>query len=167
MVKKFILVGTLLITPLVLGACMAGIVPAGPERAEALLDSTAGNSVSGKVSMTQTSKRLRVVAEVSGLPPGAHAIRIHEKGDCSAPDASSAGDYFRPPGVPDRSDDLPQLVANRKGLAKLVVYIDRAALLESEMNIIGRSVVVHGFTAEPRNPQASGTRLACGVIVKK
>ena len=100
MVKKFILVGTLLITPLVLGACMAGIVPAGPERAEALLDSTAGNSVSGKVSMTQTSKRLRVVAEVSGLPPGAHAIRIHEKGDCSAPDASSAGDYFRPPGVP-------------------------------------------------------------------
>lgn len=166
--KKFILLGAL-ISPLLLGACMAGIVSAGPERAEVLLDSTAGNSVSGKVSFVQTGTRLRVVAEVSGLTPGAHAIRIHEKGDCSAPDASSAGGYFKPAGMPGKNDELPQLIANARGLAKLVVYIDLAALEDGEMTIVGRSVVVHAAPLDAANPAAGslGGRLACGVIVKK
>ena len=155
--KKFILLGPL-ISPLILGACMAGIVPAGAERAEALLDTTQGNSVSGKVSFTEAGNKLRVIAEVSGLTPGAHVIRVHEKGDCSAPDASSAGGYFRPSVTPEKSGELPQLIANAKGLAKLVIYIDQAALEKGEMNIVGRSVVVQAV---------GGARLACGVIVKK
>ncbi len=158
--KKFILLGAL-ISPLILGACMAGIVSSGPQQAEVLLDSTAGNSVSGKVSFVNTGNRLRVVAEVSGLTPGAHAIRIHEKGDCSAPDASSAGGYFKVAGAPQKEGDLPQLIANAKGLAKLVVYIDQAALEAGEMSILGRSVVVHATA------NTSGGRLACGVIIKK
>ena len=35
-----------------------------------------------------------VVARLSGLAPGNHGFHIHENGDCSAPDASSAGASF-------------------------------------------------------------------------
>lgn len=164
--KKFILLGGLF-SPLILGACMAGFVSSGAERAEALLDSTAGNSVAGKVTFIEAGNKLRVVAEVSGLTPGAHSIRIHEKGDCSAPDASSAGRYWTRPGTP--AGELPQLIANAKGLAKLVIYIDQAALEKGETNIVGRSVIVHAAAGDSGNQLAGtvGGRLACGVIIKK
>ena len=95
--KKRISFG-LLVAMLALAGCRGGFVGSAPERAESQLKPTAGNTANGTVSFTQAGKKIRVVAEVSGLTPGAHGFHIHEKGDCSAPDGTSAGGHYNPHG---------------------------------------------------------------------
>ena len=176
--KKFILLSSMTSTILLAG-CVGGIVSSGANRAEVKLNSTAGNSVMGTVVFSEAGKKMRVVAEVTGLVPGAHGFHIHEKGDCSAPDAFSAGGHFNPSakqhGNPEHAEhhagDLPQLIADAKGVAKLVAYLDDLRIGEGEWgsDILGRSVIVHAnpddFKSQPTGN--SGARLACGVIVKK
>ena len=69
--KKFILLGSVAST-LILAGCAAGVVSSGPGRAEALLNPTKGNTVSGTVVFSEAGNKLRVVAEISGLSPGPH-----------------------------------------------------------------------------------------------
>src|SRR5437764_13558749 len=64
--------------------------------AMAVLAPTQGNNVKGTVTFTQQKGGVRIVADVDGLTPGEHGFHIHEKGDCSAPDAASAGGHFNP-----------------------------------------------------------------------
>ena len=167
--------------PLVLGAagilagCHGGLVSSAPLRAESVLQPTKGNAVSGMVSFSPAGEKLRVVAEIQGLTPGPHGFHIHEKGDCSAADASSAGGHFNPSGHshgnPDHAEhhagDMPQLVAGPNGVARLTTYIDGVTLGEGELGIIGRSVVVHAAPDDFKTQPAgnSGARQACGVIV--
>ena len=87
--------------------------------AEATLAPTKGNNVAGKVTFNEQGGKVRVVATVSGLTPGQHGFHVHEKGDCSAPDAMSAGGHFNPTGdahgdpskAPHHAGDMPMLVA--------------------------------------------------------
>lgn len=166
--------------PLVLGAgallsgCHGGLVSSAPVRAEAVLQPTKGNAVSGLVSFSQAGDKIRVVAEIQGLTPGAHGFHIHDKGDCSAPDASSAGGHFNPSGRlhgnPDYTEhhagDMPQLVAGANGIARLTTYLDGTVLGEGEIGIVGRGVIVHAAADDFKTQPAgnSGARQACGVI---
>src|SRR5689334_17957393 len=57
----------------------------------AVLSPTQGNDVRGTIYFTRVADGVRIDGEVAGLKPGSHGFHIHEKGDCSAPDAASAG----------------------------------------------------------------------------
>lgn len=174
--KKFILIGGVVSTLFVAG-CTAGIVSSGAGSAETMLSPTKGNTAAGTVVFSEAGNKLRVVAEITGLSPGPHGFHIHEKGDCSAPDGTSAGGHYNPTGKPHgnpehaehHAGDMPQLVADAKGVAKLVGYIDEVNLGNGEGGIVGRSVIVHAtaddFKTQPTGN--SGARVACGVIVKK
>ncbi len=176
--KRFIILGCIAGT-LMLTACRGGIVSSGVNRAEAKINPTTGNVVTGSVVFSEAGKKLRVVAEIAGLAPGPHGFHIHEKGDCSASDGSSAGGHFNPSGKlhgnPDHAEhhagDMPQLIADAKGVARLVAYIDELQIGdgEEEGDIVGRSIIVHAspddFKTQPTGN--SGARLACGVIIKK
>src|SRR5262245_3828607 len=61
---------------------------------------TQGNTVKGEVRFYKVADGVRIVARLEGLSPGRHGFHVHEKGDCSAPDASSAGGHFNPSGAP-------------------------------------------------------------------
>src|SRR5438105_12158268 len=65
-------------------------------KAAAQLESKSGSQVTGTVKFTKVGDVVQVVADVQNLKPGKHGIHVHEKGDCSAPDASSAGPHFNP-----------------------------------------------------------------------
>ncbi len=145
-------------------------------QATAELKPTQGNQAHGTVTFTRERNGLRVVADLSGLTPGEHGFHIHEKGDCSAPDASSAGGHFNPAGMPHggpqsvrrHAGDFGNLRADNSGRAH-AVFVDPLLTLEGPSSIIGRSVIVHAnpddLTSQPAGN--SGPRVACGVIVKQ
>jgi Cu-Zn family superoxide dismutase len=151
----------------------ASLCPSKPG-ASAQLQPTAGNSAKGAVSFTQHGAKVLVVADITGLTPGDHGFHIHEKGDCSAADGTSAGGHFNPSGqahgdphgAQHHFGDLPMLTADASGNAKLSVELDAITLQEGAGNIIGRSVIVHqkadDYQTQPTGN--SGGRVACGVI---
>ena len=151
----------------------ASMMPAAP-KATAQLAPTAGNRTAGTVTFTATGDRVRVLAKVSGLSPGAHGFHIHEKGDCSAADATSAGGHFNPTNKPHgnpaagehHGGDMPMLEADAAGNAALDVTLDAVTLTSGLHGIVGRAVIVHkdadDFRTQPTGN--SGARVACGVI---
>ncbi|MCK6406870.1 MAG: superoxide dismutase family protein [Rhodocyclaceae bacterium] len=145
--------------------------------AEAVLAPTKGNAVQGKVTFREEEGKVLVTASVSGLTPGAHGFHIHEKGDCSAPDATSAGGHFNPHGKPHghpghgehHAGDMPELVADASGNASLSASLSGITIGGGAANIIGRGVIVHAapddFKTQPTGN--SGARVACGVIAAR
>ena len=164
--------------PIAIGALVAGCATMEPSRNEAVADlaPTAGNTARGSVTFSEKEDRVLVIAKVSGLTPGNHGFHIHEKGDCSAPDAMSAGGHFNPmnkphahPSIPDRhTGDMPMLVADASGNATLTAELTLMRIGSGANDIVGKGVIVHkdpdDFTTQPTGN--SGGRVACGVIRK-
>ena len=142
----------------------------------ATLSPTAGNNARGTVLFIRESGGVRVVADITGLTPGKHGFHIHEKGDCSAPDATSAGGHFNPAHTqhggpattPRHAGDFGNITANEAGVAHFDT-VDANLKLEGESSIIGRAVICHGkaddLTSQPAGN--AGPRVACGVIEKR
>src|SRR5207302_11092589 len=65
-------------------------------KAAAQLESKSGSQVTGTVTFTKVGDDIQVVADIQNLKPGKHGFHIHEKGDCSSPDAASAGANVNP-----------------------------------------------------------------------
>lgn len=144
------------------------------QSARAILKTRAGMEVKGTVFLTEVEDGIRVQADVSGLSPGNHGFHIHEIGDCSAADFTSAGDHFAPdnnphgpPGPTSHAGDFGNLEANADGVARLDmvsqdISLDRGA----EDSVLGRAFIVHAdpddLTTQPSGN--AGDRIACGVI---
>jgi superoxide dismutase, Cu-Zn family len=145
-----------------------------PSKAVAVLHPTAGNKVSGTVIFTEVADGVQVRAEITGLTPGNHGFHVHEFGDCSAADASSAGAHFNPTHKPHAGPDAPErhvgdmgnIQADASGKAKLEYVDHQISLTNDERSVIGRSVVVHAKADDLKSQPAgdSGARVACGVI---
>ena len=141
-------------------------------KAMATLHPSSGSEVKGQVTFTKTGDDVQVVADIENLKPGKHGFHIHEKGDCSAPDASSAGAHFNPThqhhGGPSTAEhhagDLGNLTADATGR----VHLEWTGKLQlnGPDSIVGKSVVVHEKEDDLKTDPAgnSGTRIACGVI---
>ncbi len=133
---------------------------------------TQGNRANGEVRFYKVDGGVRVVAKIGGLSPGKHGFHVHEKGDCSAPDASSAGGHFNPDGAPHgaptsprgarHAGDLGNLEAGSDGTARY----DRVDALLDYAQLTGLSVLVHAgeddYVSQPAGN--SGARVGCGVI---
>jgi Cu-Zn family superoxide dismutase len=145
----------------------------GGQRAVAVLHSVGATQARGVVLFTQREGYVEISGEIVGLAPGLHGFHVHEFGDCSAADASSAGDHFNPtkmrhgdPNDPNRhAGDLGNLQADHQGRA-VVSLKNNLLQLEGLHGIVGRSLIVHSdpddFQTQPSGN--SGSRLACGVI---
>ena len=146
------------------------------KQAVAVLASASGSLVSGSVTLTPMGKGLHLTGEVGGLPAnGTHAFHIHEKGDCSAADASSAGGHFNPTGQPHgragqgahHAGDADNLVADAKGVARVDAHLGGLSLGNGAANdVAGRAVIVHAAADDYSSQPAgnAGARVACGVI---
>lgn len=142
--------------------------------ATAPLQAKGGSQVGGTILFSTQGSGLRVVARVTGLKPGQeHGFHIHEKGDCSAPDAMSAGGHFNPTaqphgpqGAPHHGGDMPSLKADAMGNAEATFTVDGVSLTGPTDGVIGKSVVVHAMPDDYKTQPTgnSGGRIACGVI---
>jgi superoxide dismutase, Cu-Zn family len=144
-----------------------------PAKAIALLSPAKDKTVKGVVTFTQTDKGVKVYAHLEGLTPGKHGFHIHEFGDCTAADLTSAGGHFNPtqmshgaPGDEMRhSGDLGNIVADDKGMAVLE-WVDPMMQLSGPNSIIGHAVIVHAKEDDLKTQPTgnAGGREACGVI---
>lgn len=160
----------------VMGTSFAVAEEAAPLKAVCELRSTKGNKVEGVVKFIQHKGYVTIRAHVKGLTPGKHGFHIHESGDCSAPDASSAKGHFNPGkhehGSPSASvrheGDLGNLKANDKGIAEYERE-DKTITLSGKDNIIGKGIIVHekedDYKTQPTGN--AGARVACGKIELK
>jgi superoxide dismutase, Cu-Zn family len=148
-----------------------------PEGAGAELKPTQGNSVAGTLNLVAEKNGVRIGGLIKGLKAGSEqAFHVHEKGDCSAPDASSAGEHFNPTSQPHGNPktpgprhvgDMVNLRADSQGVAKIDTLIERATLQSGKAtDLAGKAIVVHqkadDYTSQPAGN--SGDRVACGVI---
>ena len=172
---------TLASCALLLAACA---IPSDPQGASAVakLGAKSGSQVRGEIKFTQVGSRVRIEGEVTGLAPGAKGLHIHEKGDCSAADATSAGGHFDPRepknwstrhGGPDtavrHAGDLGNIVFGQNGKAVVNMVVGGIAVDRGPIGIIGRALVVH-FQADDLKTDPTGdagARAACGVIEQR
>ncbi|MEE7548776.1 superoxide dismutase family protein [Xanthomonas sp. Kuri4-1] len=147
-----------------------------PRTATAEIKPTQGNDVKGNVTFKLVDGALRVTGQLSGLKPDSeHGFHIHEKGDCSAPDGSSAGGHFNPGAAAHgragagahHLGDLDNLSANAEGVAQIDTILQGASLGGGAVgDILGKAIVVHADPDDYRSQPSgnAGARLACGVI---
>jgi superoxide dismutase, Cu-Zn family len=151
----------------------AGDNGAGNVKGVAVLHPTEGNTARGVVTFTPRDGEVAVRVEMTGLEPGKRGFHVHEFGDCSAPDATSAGGHYDPTGMPHGAPgdekrhvgDLGNVTADDDGVVSEEI-VDPVISLQGPRSIIGRSVVVHAeeddFVTQPTGD--AGPRVACGVI---
>jgi Cu-Zn family superoxide dismutase len=149
----------------------------GDAKAVAQLKPTQGSTAAGSVEFVQHGNEVTVSARLSGLKPNQeHGFHIHEKGDCSSPDAMSAGGHFNPTGSPHgpqsgphHAGDIPNLKADGNGTAQGTFRISGVSIGSGGAgDILGKGLVVHAnpddYATQPTGN--SGGRIACGVITR-
>ena len=148
-------------------------IPSTVKRATAVITPTKGNTVNGVVTFEEVEKGVHVNAILTGLTPGKHGFHIHEFGDISSEDGSSAGGHFNPTSMPHsmpmsdkrHAGDMGNIDADEKGIAH-IDYIDPAMKLSGEYSIIGHAVIIHAkeddFKTQPTGN--AGARIGNGVV---
>lgn len=145
------------------------------QQASAKLEPRSGSTTTGEVLFIWQGKDVLVTGKFAGLKPNAEqGFHVHEKGDCSAPDATSAGGHFNPDtkahGMPNsdmsHAGDMPNIKSDANGNATYSAKLTGFSVDNSATGILGRSVVVHRDPDDYKSQPAgnSGARIACGLI---
>lgn len=146
-------------------------------RATAFIDAKSGSSVSGTATFSYDESKGSVALDLQlqGAPPGTHALHIHEVGDCSAEDGSSAGSHWNPTHedhgkwgqAPFHLGDIGNIEVDAEGKGSVSMSTDMWEIgTGSPKDILGKSVILHekpdDFMTQPTG--AAGGRIGCGVI---
>lgn len=139
---------------------------------------TEGNQTVADVTFTDADGRIKVSGRVTGLQPNSeHGFHIHEFGDCSAPDASSAGGHFNPSNKPHahpghgHDGAMKNLSADAEGVAVVDDELPTTVNIGKgdAFDIVGHALIVHekpdDYVSQPVGN--AGGRLTCGVIEVK
>jgi Cu-Zn family superoxide dismutase len=158
---------------LVMDLSAEGKAPPPVSKAVAVLHPSSGSDARGVVIFTEIGNDVRVTVEAKGLTPGKHGFHIHQFGDCSAPDAVSAGPHFNPTDMPHGGPeernrhvgDLGNITAGEDGIVRENL-VDSIIALNGPNSIIGRAVVIHAKQDDLKSQPSgeAGARIACGVI---
>jgi Cu-Zn family superoxide dismutase len=152
--------------------------PPRAQQASAVIEARSDSQLSGMATFTVEGEQIAMRLDLEHAPPGRHAAHIHEFGDCSAPDGSSAGGHWNPMGVdhgkwavePFHLGDLGNVTIGADGSGAFLLTTDLWSIGTGESNdIVGKAIIVHAgvddFSTQPTG--GAGGRIGCGVIVKE
>jgi Cu-Zn family superoxide dismutase len=138
------------------------------------------NNVRGTVTFTPAGDNaVNVEVNLTGLPPNStHGFHVHEKGDLSAPDLSSAGAHWDPAktnkhGAPGddhvHAGDLGNVKSDSNGNAKMKMKMEGMTISGGDNGVVGKSVIVHAKADDLKSQPSgdAGGRVAGGVIEMK
>ncbi|KZS38729.1 superoxide dismutase [Aquimarina aggregata] len=149
------------------------------EKIEINLTSKSNSNVTGKISFIEEEGLVNMVAELTGLSEGEHAIHIHEKADCSSPDGKSTGGHWNPSLKPHgkwgakegyHAGDIGNFNVDEHGHGVINFSTNEWCIGcdDDKKNILGKAIIVHqgtdDFTSQPSG--AAGSRVSCGGIIQ-
>jgi Cu-Zn family superoxide dismutase len=142
------------------------------------LEPKSGSKVTGTAEFIEKDGKVTFTAKVSGLEPGVHAIHIHEKADCSAADAASAGGHWNPTfkkhgkwgDAEYHKGDIGNFPADVDGNGIITMSTSEWCIGCGDKNkdILGKGLIVHekadDYVTQPTGD--AGGRVACAGIIK-
>lgn len=149
------------------------------KHASVSLESKSNSTVTGTVTFTQEGDIVTMVATISGLSEGTHAIHLHEKADCSSDDGKSSGGHWNPTAQPHgkwgategfHKGDIGNFEADADGNGSITFTSDQWCIGcgDDTKDILGKAIIVHqgtdDFTSQPSG--AAGTRVSCGGVIE-
>ena len=146
-------------------------------KAASTIEARSGSKLMGKAIFREANGRVSIVASVTNVTPGQHAMHIHAVGDCSGADGKTAGGHWNPDGHDHgkwgdkehfHRGDIGNIEVGEDGKGRITLTTDLWCLgcADEKKNIIGKSLIIHAkaddFESQPSG--AAGSRIGCGVI---
>jgi Cu-Zn family superoxide dismutase len=127
-----------------------------------------GTTVRGTIAFTQSGDKVAVAGDFYELMPGPHSIYIHEVGNCTSPNAASAGPVWNIAGnTGRRTGTLPEITAGTEGRANISATLRGVSVGTGRPDdVIGHAVVIHADVDPDPKPEfgVKNGWVACGVI---